>query len=261
MNRLVADIYNFLMPRFCCMCDRRLAPSEKHFCVGCVRQLNRIQYEGEDNHGVIERLFWGQIPIVRATAMFMYEGEKTRQIIHKIKYFDNPEIATFLARVFARENAASDFFQGVDAIVPLPLSWWREHRRGYNQCDFIASGLGLETGIPVIRNAVKRTVDNPTQTHLSHEQRKENVKDIFKLVRPDLMKGKHLLIVDDVITTGSTLLSFASEISDNIDVKISVFSLAYAGQMIRTGLPGEIDLSKTVVVHVRPDNRETVVMP
>ena len=228
---------DFFFPRYCCMCDRRLALQEEEICAGCLRTLNRIDYEGGEEHSVIERLFWAQIPIERATSMFIYEGEQTRRVLHQIKYFDRPEVAAYLARVFAQEQAGTDFFDGIDAIIPVPLARQKRRRRGYNQCDFLARGLSRQTGIPVITNAAERTVNNPTQTHLDHDQRKENVKDIFRLCRPELIAGKHVLLVDDVITTGSTLLSFAREIAKAPSVRISIFSLAFAGQMIRTNLP------------------------
>ena len=214
------------------MCERRLALSETEICAKCLRTLNRIPYEGGEAHGVIERMFWGRIPIVRATSMFQYEGEQTRHILHNIKYFDRPEVATFLARVFAREQAQTDFFDGIDLILPLPLAKKKQRKRGYNQCDFIARGLSLQTGIPIVRDVAERTVNNPTQTHLDHQQRKENVKGIFRLNNPQLIQGKHVLIVDDVITTGATILSFAEEIAKAPSVSISIFSLAFAGQMV-----------------------------
>ena len=169
--------------------------------------------------------------------MFQYEGENTRHILHNIKYFDRPEAAVTLARIFAREQQESDFFGGIDAIIPLPLAKKKQRKRGYNQCDYIAKGLSLQTGIPIYDDVAIRTVNNPTQTHLDHDQRRENVKGIFQLTDPQKIAGMHVLLVDDVITTGSTLLSFAEEIAKAPDVSISIFSLAYAGQMVRAELP------------------------
>lgn len=237
MIPIVRDVIDFFFPRYCCMCDSRLAITEKYFCVGCLRELNRIAYEGGEEHGTIERLFWGKIPIERATSMFHYEGEKTRRILHDIKYFDQPEIAVLLAQTFVQEMQGKDFFDGIDIIVPVPLSRRKNRKRGYNQCDYISEGLSSKTGIPVVKDAVIRVIDNPTQTHLSPQERMENVKDIFQLAKPEKLKDCHLLIVDDVITTGSTILSLAEEVAKVENVRISIFSLAFAGEMKTTNLP------------------------
>ena len=237
MTPLIRDIIDFFFPRYCCMCDERLATTEKHFCIGCLRELNRIDYEGGEEHGAIERLFWGKIPIERATSMFLYEGEKTRRILHNIKYFDRPEIAVLLAQTFVQEMRGKDFFEGIDSIVPVPLSKHKLRKRGYNQCDYIAEGLSSQTGIPVENDIVIRTVDNPTQTHLSPQERMENVKNIFQVVIPEKLKDRHVLIVDDVITTGATILSMAEEMAKVESVRISIFSLAFAGDLKTSNLP------------------------
>jgi len=237
MNKTLRDILDFFFPRFCCMCERRLAITEQHICVGCLRELNRIEYEGGEHHGVIERLFWGRIPIERATSMFLYEGENTRKILHNIKYFDKPETATMLAKVFVMENKQTDFFNDIDFIIPVPLAKKKLRRRGYNQCDFIAKGLSEATGIPIRTDIAVRTINNPTQTHLSPEERKNNVKNIFQVKNTGDLENKHVLIVDDVITTGSTILSLAEEVAKAKQVRISIFSLAFAGEMIKTTLP------------------------
>lgn len=235
---LIKDVADFFLPRYCCMCDRRMTADERHICTPCLRTLNRIEYEGGEVHSVIERLFWGKIPVEKATSMFSYKGENTRKILHNIKYFDRPEVASFLAELFVKENRKSDFFHGIDAIIPVPLATAKKRKRGYNQSDYIARGLSRETGIPVIQDAAIRTVNNPTQTMLSHQQRKDNVKDIFTLIKPKAVEGKHILIIDDVITTGATILSLAQEINKAKSVKFSFFSLAFAGQLIKTNLPG-----------------------
>lgn len=237
-KRLIADLADFFLPRYCSMCDRRLSSAEQHICAPCLRALNRIEYEGGEVHGVIERLFWGKVPVEKATSMFRYEGENTRKILHNIKYFDQPQVATFLAALFVKENRNTDFFDGIQAIIPVPLAKQKKIKRGYNQSEYIASGLSQETGIPVIKDAVVRDVNNPTQTMLSHQQRKENVKDIFRLDKPTEVEGKHILVVDDVITTGATILSLAEEINKANHVKLSFFSLAFAGEIIKAGLPG-----------------------
>ena len=162
--------------------------------------------------------------------MFYYEGGEARRLLHSIKYRNRPRAGEELAKVFAREMLDEDFFDEVDGIVAV--HWRRRLRRGYNQSDYIARGISSITQIPVLRNVIKRTVNNSTQTHLNHFQRQENVKDIFRLTRPDMVVGKHILLVDDVMTTGATILSCAQELASIPDVRISVFTLALANQPV-----------------------------
>lgn len=228
----IGGFLDFLFPRTCAMCGERLTVGEKEVCARCVMQLHRLRYDGDGHHGYIERLFWAKIPIEKATSMFYYEGGEARRLLHSIKYRNRPRAGEELAKVFAREMLDEDFFDEVDGIVAVPLHWRRRLRRGYNQSDYIARGISSITQIPVLRNVIKRTVNNSTQTHLNHFQRQENVKDIFRLTRPDMVLGKHILLVDDVMTTGATILSCAQELASIPDVSISVFTLALANQPV-----------------------------
>ena len=130
----------------------------------------------------------------------------------------------------AEELNEVGFFEGMDMIIPLPLHRNRKRKRGYNQCDFIAEGIKEVTGLPIERDVVLRMVDNTSQTHLLSSERKENVKDIFELKHPETIKGKHLLLVDDVITTGATTISCGKELAKAEGVRISVVSMGYAGK-------------------------------
>lgn len=226
---IFTDIVNLLFPRYCAMCGERLGTQEHHLCVNCLRAL---PYTHSDviAENPIEKLFWYHLPIEKAASYFFYLGVQTRSTIHSLKYFDNPTIGSYLARMMTEEYKSSGFFEGVDVIVPVPLYRRKKRKRGYNQCDYIARGISSVTGIPVETKAVSRVVDNPTQTHLNTYERKENVEGIFRLDRPELLRGRHVLIVDDVITTGSTILSLGREVVKAGEVRISVVSLGYAGE-------------------------------
>ena len=130
----------------------------------------------------------------------------------------------------AEEIKESGFFDGMNLIVPIPLHPRRLRKRGYNQCDYIAKGISEETGIPIGKDIVRRIVDNSSQTHLLEMGRKENVVGIFQLVHPEKVRGKHILLIDDVITTGATSISCGQELAKAGNVKISVVSMAYAGK-------------------------------
>ena len=185
-------------------------------------------------HSSLEKQFWGLFPIEKAVAMFHHDGEKTRNIIYNIKYYGHPNVGTYLASQYAETLKKSHFFDDIDAIIPLPLHWKRQIKRSYNQSHYIAKGIQKATGLPIYFHVVKRVLNNPSQTHLNAQQRMENVKDIFRLTHPEKIAGKHILLVDDVTTTGATLASCAKELAKAPHVKISILTLAVAA---RTSVP------------------------
>jgi ComF family protein len=132
-----------------------------------------------------------------------------------------------LAYMAAKELQESGFFDGIDIIVPLPLSQKKKRKRGYNQCDYIADGISRATGIPVAKNIVKRTISNETQTHKNRDERWKNVEGIFSVSAPSCLEGQHILLVDDILTTGATLASCAGSIQESCDCTISLFTLGY----------------------------------
>lgn len=228
-----ADILDFFFPRQCCMCGNRLSRQEHSICYSCLIHLPYTDYHTVE-HSALEKQFWGLFPIEKAVAMFHHDGEKTRNIIYNIKYYGHPNVGTYLASLYAETLKESHFFDDIDAIIPLPLHWKRQIKRGYNQSHYIAEGIQKATGLPIYNNVVKRVLNNPSQTHLTAQQRLENVKDIFLLKHPEKIADKHLLLVDDVTTTGATLTSCAKELAKAPNVKISILTLAVAA---RTSVP------------------------
>ena len=150
-----------------------------------------------------------------------------------MKYSDRPEIGERMAATAAKELLERGFFEGVDIIVPLPLSRKKKSQRGYNQCDQIAIGISKVTGIAIDNKSVIRHIANATQTHKQREERWKNVENIFSVTDSPSLKGKHILLVDDVLTTGATLTSCGKAIlAASPDTKISIFTLACAGKNI-----------------------------
>jgi len=207
--------------------------AEREVCEGCLRGLHRVPYLPDGRHGDIERLFWGLMPIERATSLFYYDSDAVRNVLHSLKYKGRPNVGDTLGFCLAESLKDSDFFEGVTALVGVPLHWHRRLRRGYNQCDYIVHGIHRATGIPELRGVVRRIKDNPSQTHLDHVQRRNNVAGIFSLTDKgrSLLRDQHVLLVDDTLTTGSTLLSCAREIV-KAEARVSVCSLAYAGELV-----------------------------
>lgn len=223
---------DFLLPRTCGFCGARLTLTEHEVCAVCIARLPRVQYRPE-RHGAIERLFWHHLPVVRATSYFYYHTSEVRHAIHEQKYYQRPQLAEALAALAAQElTEQCHFFDGIDAIVPVPLHWYRQLRRGYNQSDYIARGISSVTGIPVWTDVLRREASTKTQTQFGHFLRKLNVEGAFRLVHPERTAGRHLLLVDDVLTTGSTLIACGKALTQcSPDTSVSVFTLAYAGEL------------------------------
>jgi ComF family protein len=175
------------------------------------------------------KMFWGQIPIERATALFYYEAHaETANILYELKYKNHPEIGETMGRMIARELQRADFFDGIDGIVPVPLAKKRERQRGYNQSMEIARGVSEITSLPIYNKVVKRNTFSGSQTSKGRWERNENVENVFELLDGDSIRGKHLLIIDDVVTTGATIIACAKEISKAEGVRFSVLSLGFA---------------------------------
>ena len=229
---LIKDwLYSFislLFPRCCVVCGRSLAKGEECICAMCNINLPRTNYHLQKDNPV-EQLFWGKIPLERATSFFFYrKGSDFRQILHQLKYGGQKEIGAIMGRYMASELSASGFFQGIDVIIPVPLHKRKQRIRGYNQSEWIARGISAVTGICIDTEVIVRQKHTETQTRKSAFERWENVDGIFALHHADSLKGKHVLVVDDVLTTGATTVACASRLVEIEGVRISVLTLAVA---------------------------------
>lgn len=167
--------------------------------------------------------------VIRATAYFYYykEGEYS-SLIHHLKYKDHPEVGTYLGRIAAMELKESGFFDGIDLIIPVPLSKKRYRQRGYNQCDYIAKGISKVTSIDISNKSIERMVNTDTQTAKGRMDRWKNTEGIFRIKDATTLTGKHILLVDDVATTGATLHACTSALLTVPGVRVSVFALTKA---------------------------------
>ena len=226
---LVRILFEFLFPHYCKVCGRRLDPSEEELCISCFLGMPRVEYDMKSINPT-ERMLLGQHSLVRAASLIHYDKDSTySNILFHLKYWRHPSVGTWLARTGAMELKEKCFFEGVDCIVPMPITFWKEMKRGYNQCTYIAKGIRQATGLPIINNAVKRVNEHSKQAGLGKYQRWNNAQDLFQVTDPSLLAGKHVLVVDDVITTGATLCSLIDVMEAGIpDLKVSVFTLAVA---------------------------------
>ena len=222
----LTKVLDFVSPRLCVICGRRLLPSQPLLCSHCTLHLPVTDYYLSPLDNPMARLFWGLFPIERASALFFYEPKaSTRELIYDLKYRGFPMIGEEMGALIARHYQPAGFFEGVDVIIPVPLTRRRRWQRGYNQSEMLARGIREVTGLPILTDVLKRTSFKGSQTKKNQWERRENVDGVFRLVRPDDIRGKHILLIDDIITTGATIVACADELCKAGDVKISVLSL------------------------------------
>lgn len=168
--------------------------------------------------------------MIESAATFSYynKGSRIRNLIHNMKYKGIKEIGFELGRIFGLSLKTSGFTDGIDMIIPVPLHPAKKRSRGFNQSEVISEGLAAATGLQVNKTAVERAIASSTQTKRSRYERWVNVEGIFIVKDPDSLKGKHVLLIDDVITTGSTMESCVNELLKTDGVRVSVASLAFA---------------------------------
>jgi ComF family protein len=226
--QFLTDFFNLLFPDLCVVCGENLLKNEQHICFSCLYAIPKTNYHLlADNP--IEKRFWGKIPIFRGTAFFFFQkGSPFQKLLHALKYKGNKEIGEVLGKYAAADLLDSVDFASVDVIVPVPLHPKRYKKRGYNQSECIAKGLSTILGKPQDTTTLHRVRENTTQTKKSVYERFENTEGIFELLDKNTFSGKHILLVDDVLTTGSTLEACIQVLLLSEDIKISIFTLAAA---------------------------------
>ena len=245
------NFWRELMPGRCIVCHHALHSGEHDICYQCLSTLPFTRIDGKEEN-LLERLFWEQIPIERASALFTYiQGAQSHQILRHLKYLSRPAVGISLGRLLARRLIGTGFFDTISLIVPVPLSAERMKTRGYNQAERIATGIAEVTDLPVDTTCIVRVADNKTQTSLSRQERINNVKDIFHVKYPEQYEGKHLLLVDDVVTTGSTLIACGKAFGSN--TRFSILTLALAASF------SEIPYRKIVVTD-ETENGEGIII-
>ena len=228
MINLWNSLIDLIAPRVCAICGNRLAGPEQAICGACNRHLPRTDHVLTPLDNPLCRLYWKQMPVGKAAAWFYYSaGSPAGRAIYALKYHHQADIGRLLGEMMAREFQAEGFFEGIELLVPVPLTRGRQRQRGYNQSLLIAEGVSHITGIPIADKALRRVRFDGSQTQNDIEARRQNVKDAFQLRHPEHVKGRHLLLIDDVVTTGATTLSCARELAKAGGVTVSVLSLGF----------------------------------
>ncbi len=219
---------NLFYPRLCESCSNYLFKNEVCICTRCLFHLPKTDFHLEKNNPV-SILFWGRVKIKYAASYYTFsKGSLFQKLIHKLKYQNKQEIGIVLGKHFGESLKKSDFFKDIDLIVPVPLHPKKEKTRGYNQAYLVAIGLGKTMQKPVVTDNLVRLVHTDSQTKKNKLERWQNVDSIFKITDSSALENKHILLVDDVVTTGSTLESCAHAILKAEGAQVSIATLAYA---------------------------------
>jgi ComF family protein len=228
MKKLASDLINLFFPNFCPGCERTLYKNEQSICTFCAFDLPKTNFHLFYGNP-IEKLFWGKVPIEAATSLLYFnKGSLTQRLIHQLKYKNQESIGEFLGKEMANSIANFKSYSKVDMVLPVPLHPQKERRRGYNQCNSIVKGYCHIAGIPYSLDSLTRNIDTTTQTKKTRIQRFENVSEIFTILKPSVVENKNILLIDDVITTGSTLESAVNALIRIKGVKVSIASAAVA---------------------------------
>ncbi len=219
-------LIDLISPRACCICGGRLSAEEDVICTVCNLHLPRTHFSTNAYDNIMARRFWGRIPVERAAALFYYEaGSEVSGMVHDLKYHDRPDIGYVMGRMAAEEMAGHDFFADIDLIIPIPLEKKRRRQRGYNQSEEIARGVAEVARRPVVTDAVERTDFKGSQTRKSLRERMENVEGAFRLTGKYDLTDKHLLVIDDIVTSGATVCACVEAMMASAHFKVSVLSL------------------------------------
>lgn len=227
LKEIASSLLHLAFPQLCAGCGKDL-PDDRLLCLRCTEDLplTGFQYYADNP---IEKIFWGRLPLQSATAQYYFTRNSAMQkLMHRFKYRSHRETGEWLGRTMGRQLAESQRFDTVDALVPLPLFPSRERRRGYNQSFVLCGGIAAFLNIPVLKDAVTRTLSTESQTRKSRVERWQNMEGRFELVDPSAINGRHLLLVDDVVTTGATLEACGRVLLGAKDVQLSIATLCYS---------------------------------
>jgi len=224
----LADFVGLLFPQLCPACGASLMAGEEVICTDCRFTLPFTNFHLQPDN-IVARQFWGKVELQGAYALYYFaKGGKVQNLMHHFKYKGMQEIGILLGNIAGEQLAKSDIFSSVDIIIPVPLHKKRLKERGYNQSTCFADGLAQRLTAVVDDGNLVRVKSTETQTHKSRFSRFENMQEVFAVSDPEKLNGKHVLLVDDVVTTGSTLEACSLQLLKVDGLKLSIATIAYA---------------------------------
>ena len=228
LKSLFNNFISIFYPKLCVVCKNPLMENEDFFCMHCLLQLPKTNHHIHSSNAASERLL-GKASVKRASAyLFYHKGGIAQKVISEIKYQGNQPLGQWIGTYLAKDMLSSDFFDGIDYIVPVPLHRKKRKIRGFNQAEEIGKGVSLVTSIPMDNENLYRKHANSSQTKKGVFERWQNSQEIFDLIDNKIFSGKHILIIDDVLTTGATVEACVECIRKSDNVKVSFLALAIA---------------------------------
>lgn len=227
-NTYLHDFINLLFPKLCQACRANLRGTEDLICTDCLYNLPFTNFHLQPDN-IVARQFWGKVKLEHAYALLYFEkGGKVQHLMHQFKYRGMQKIGNKLGNIAGNQILQNPLLPAVDYIIPVPLHKSRMRERGYNQSANFARGLALQLQATVAEDNLIRAVKTSTQTRKSRFARFENMQQVFTLNHPQTLEGKHILLVDDIVTTGSTLEACAQELLKVPGLRLSIATIAYA---------------------------------
>lgn len=225
--QLLKDIFRLFYPDLCLNCNKNLLNQETILCSFCRHDLPQINLKNYQNNE-ITAVFYGRIPIRKATSFLYYRKSGiTQQLIHHLKYKNRQDIGHFIGEWFGYELKESKQFESIDYIVPVPLHLKKLKKRGYNQLTTFGNSLSTILKIPYQPNVLHCVTTNETQTLKKRFERFTNTSTKFNLTNISFFENKHILLIDDVITTGATLEACCNELLKSKNITISIITMAF----------------------------------
>lgn len=224
----INDLVSIFYPRLCVGCGDALQRNESHLCLRCILHLPETNYH-LSKENPLEKIFWGRAKVENVFSfLYFRKGNTVQSILHQLKYKGNKEIGAFMGEMYGKKLADAGCLADVDVIVPIPLHPKKMRLRGYNQSEWIAMGLSKGLNVPYSNDFLVRATFTETQTKKARFSRWENVKDVFQASRTDELAGKHVLVCDDVLTTGATTEAAIQKLLEVPGVRVSVVTIATA---------------------------------
>ena len=220
-------LQHLFLPHHCAGCGSDIINDEQILCLHCMDQMPLTAFHLHDNNPV-EKIFLGRIPVVHAASYLYFSKDSLLQrIVHQLKYKGNKELGLFMGRKMGEALLQSGRFNNTDVLVPMPLFAARERKRGYNQALILCQGMAEVLKLPVLPDVIRRRRSSETQTHKNRIERWLNMQDKFELQQGNTLVDKHILLVDDVITTGATLEACGRELLTTPGTRLSIMTMAY----------------------------------